>query len=96
MLGAGSVKVSWGGTPGGCAKKGEVLRGPEIIVHGGMGGGQGCAEKWGEAGAKSRDLGEEGVPWRKLGPSVPSSNQVPQIRVRKAPLGDKQWALQKP
>ena len=38
VLGAGSVKVSWGGTPGGCAKKGEVLRGPEIIVHGGMGG----------------------------------------------------------
>lgn len=35
MLGAGSVKASWGGTPGGCAK---VLRGPEIIVHGGLGG----------------------------------------------------------
>ena len=38
VLGAGSVKASWGGTPGGCAKKREVLRGPEIIVHRGMGG----------------------------------------------------------
>ena len=50
----------------------------------------------GRGRSQIRDLEEEGVPWRKLGPSVPSPNQVPQVRVRKAPFGAKQWALQKP
>ena len=71
----------------GLCQEGGGPQGPRDHCPWGHGGAQGCAEKWGEAGAKSRDLGEEGVPWRKLGPSIPSPNQVPQIRARKAPLG---------
>lgn len=57
-------------------RRGEVLRGPEDSIHGGMGWHKGCAEKWGEAGAESRDLREERVSRRKLGCSARSPNQV--------------------
>ena len=70
MLGAGSVKVSWGGTPGGCAKKGEVLRGPEIIVHGGMGGPR-VVQRSGERQEPNQGPGGRGSSMEEAGTQCP-------------------------
>ena len=81
----GSVRASWGGTPGGCPKKWEVLRGPELTVHGGMGGPR-VVQRSGGRQAPVQGPGGRGSSWRKLGPSVPSPNQVQQIKAREKHL----------
>lgn len=78
VLGRGLSRLPGEGHWGLCQKR-EGLRGPEIIVHRGMGGPR-VVQKWGEAGAEIQGPEGSSVPWRKLGPSVPSPNQVPQIK----------------